>query len=534
MNKEIGRYDMQMFKIFYSWQSDLPGSKTRNFIRECIDEAIDLAQESEAIEAVRDEATIGTTGSPNIVTTLFSKIDNCDLFIADLSLCFTENQNKEKKSPNPNVLLELGYAVKTLGWERVICLCNTDYGDEYPFDVAHNRITDFSLEGKIKKEVKGDIAKIIFTNIRDIRKQPLRAKAGAATHIIGSYSFDSHKVTNTLVPVEISKQESYVLHNEELLIEANTLFTEIQELTSRIKAVRAEEDKFRAALPKQTELPIKTNSQLSDDVHAMAELYKASETPVVWKDVQEDKARIRHWLDTDVSDDFFNMGGLKQVVQLLSNTTYSGTDDENAKHKKLQTLSHKLLLLDVRTNYLKTFEGMYFIPLAIQNISSMQDTDIRVVVNVETGEILEPDKHLIYEEYEGIQGCLCRDDDDEKDIGVIGELFVLSEDGVIHTESTPCDSPIYIPRTPVFNGYGFSQPEKTEEDYKQELEEFIASTAGPGYYEFDVSILRPGECKWLCRGILIRPVDSKVTVHYQIHSSCSTGDLNGILETKIN
>lgn len=155
---------MEKFKIFYSWQSDLPGSRTRNFIRECIDDAIDLAQESETIEAERDEATIGTTGSPNIVTTLFSKIDNSDLFIADLSLCFSENQKGEKKSPNPNVLLELGYAVKTLGWERVICLCNTEYGDDYPFDIAHNRITNYTLVGKSKKEVKADIARIIFIN----------------------------------------------------------------------------------------------------------------------------------------------------------------------------------------------------------------------------------------------------------------------------------------------------------------------------------------------------------------------------------
>ena len=125
---------MPKFKIFYSWQSDLTASKTRNFIRECIDEAIDLAQESEAIEAERDEATTGITGSPNIVTTLFSKIDDCDLFIADLSMGFTEDQKKEKRSTNPNVLLELGYAVKTLTWDRVICLCNIDYGDKYPFD----------------------------------------------------------------------------------------------------------------------------------------------------------------------------------------------------------------------------------------------------------------------------------------------------------------------------------------------------------------------------------------------------------------
>ena len=75
---------MPTFKIFYSWQSDLPGSKTRNFIRECIDDAITFAEESEAIEAVRDEATKDTTGSPNIVTTLFSRNRQCHLAICSI------------------------------------------------------------------------------------------------------------------------------------------------------------------------------------------------------------------------------------------------------------------------------------------------------------------------------------------------------------------------------------------------------------------------------------------------------------------
>lgn len=162
---------MNKFRIFYSWQSDLTGNKTRYFIRECIDEAIELAQDSEAIDAERDEATTGVTGSPDIVATLFSKIDDCDLFVADLSLCFTENQNKKKRSPNPNVLIELGYAVKTLGWDRIVCLCNTDFGEEYPFDIAHNRIANFSFDGKSRKEVLADISRIIFTNIRDIRSK---------------------------------------------------------------------------------------------------------------------------------------------------------------------------------------------------------------------------------------------------------------------------------------------------------------------------------------------------------------------------
>lgn len=524
---------MQIFKIFYSWQTDLPGSKTRSFIRECIDKAIDLAQETETIEAVRDEATTGTTGSPNIVTTLFSKIDNCDLFIADLSLCFTENEQKKKKSPNPNVLLELGYAVRTLGWERVICLCNADYGDEYPFDVAHNRITTFSLDGKSRKEVKSDLSEIIFINIRDIRKQPLRAKTGTAAHAIGSYCFENQTLANELVPIEISKQESFVLHNKELLYEAKALVSEIQSLTYSISEAMPKEDKVQMDSPEQTKRPVKTQSQPSNDARAIFTSHVELESPVVWRDAEKLRTLIKHWIGEDVSDDFFYLGNLKQQVRFFNNTTYSETDDEKAKNEKMQELSYKLLSLDVRTNYLKTFEGMYFIPLAIQNVSFIQDSNIRVVVRVETGDVVEPDEHLICEDCEGLQGILCRDDDDDKDIGVITELFLLTEDGIIHLETTPFEPPLYMPRIPIFDGHGFFQPEKTEEDYKRELEEYIASTAGTGYYEFEVASLRPRECKWLCRGILIKPVDGKVVIHYQIHSSCSTGEQNGIIETKM-
>jgi len=527
---------MDKFKIFYSWQSDLPGNKTRNFIRECIDEAIDLAQETETVEAERDEATTGTTGSPNIVTTLFSKIDNCDLFIADLSLCFTENQKGRKKSPNPNVMLELGYAVKALGWERVICLCNTDFGNEYPFDIEHNRITDFSLEGKSKKEVKTDIAKIIFSNIRDIRKQVPRAKQGVATHIVGTYDFSSKKVITGLLPIELRKQESYILHNKVLLNEAKELIAEIARLTNQMNAVQEEVTELPMELPKQQTLPDVQQSRLSEMVHLMSNSYKASETSVLWKDAEGDRERIKRWLGIDISENFFALGGLKKTVQMFSLQTpiLTGTDDEKKKYDKLQILSYKLLTLDVRENYLKTFDGMCFIPLAIQNISSMQDTDIDILVNVEIGEIIEPDEHLIWSDYEGLQGIICRDDEDKENTGIICELFSLTEDGVIHIEDTPYDPSKFIPKAPIITIHGISPPEKTEEDYKNELEDFIASAGGNGYYEFNISYLRPGECRWLCCGMLIRPVDNKVKISYQIRSKNSMGDLNGILEMTID
>lgn len=523
---------MQKFKIFYSWQSDLPSDRTRNFIRKCIDEAIELAEESETIEAERDEATKGITGSPNIVTTLFSKIDECELFVADLSLCYTENEKKEKKSPNPNVLLELGYAVKTLGWERVICLCNTDYGDEYPFDVAHNRITTYSLEGKNKREVARDIAKIIFINIRDIRKLKPRTKLGIAHHIVGTYDYESRTVVDKLVPIEIGNQEGFVLHNDALLKEAAALFEECKQLTSQMTRGYKEDGKYKTRAFEQ--IPLES---IDDSLSKLTKAFKDTETPVVWNEVELDTERIKRWLDTDVPTNFFDVGNLKRVVQafnlLETSPKLEGSNEEKVKYKKLQDLSHTLLLLDARNNYLKTFDGMCFIPLAIQNISSLLDDNIRVVVNVESGTIVEPNERLIWNEYEGLQGFFCRDDDDENDVGVICELFCLNEDGNIHIEDIPYNPDRFIPRMPIITSKGLSQPSKTDKDYALELQEFVASTYGGNYYEFEVKSLRPGECKWLCGGLLIKPHGDNIKLNYQIHSTHSLGDLCGILEIQI-
>ena len=155
-----------------------------------------------------------------------------------------------------------------------------------------------------------------------------------------------------------------------------------------------------------------------------------------------------------------------------------------------------------------------------------------MVVNVEIGESIDPDEHLIWKEYEGLQGLICRGDDDETDVGVIGELFSLNEDGNIHIESAPYDPSRYILKPPVLTINGFEQPAKTEEDYKRELEEFIASTYGRGYYEFDVASLRPNECRWLSCGMLIRPFEGEIKLHYQIRSAYSMGDLSGVLVVK--
>ena len=83
-------------------------------------------------EVTADRDTQGVFGSPDIVETIFSKIDDCDIFVADVSAVTTYPvldsegipTDRIKATPNPNVLLELGYAVRVLGWENVICIMN--------------------------------------------------------------------------------------------------------------------------------------------------------------------------------------------------------------------------------------------------------------------------------------------------------------------------------------------------------------------------------------------------------------------------
>ena len=125
---------------------------------------------------------------------------------------------------------------------------------------------------------------------------------------------------------------------------------------------------------------------------------------------------------------------------------------------------------------------------------------------------------------------MCRDDDDDNDVGIICELFCLDEDGSITVETAPYNPTQHTTRIPIPTANGLRYPAKSEKDYALELSEFIATANGRDYYEFDVSNLRPNECKWLCCGLLIKPVENAIKITYQIRSAYSTGNLSGTLE----
>lgn len=149
-----GELEMK-FNVFYSWQSDLPNSTNRGFIQKALEDAAKEIRTDDTItvDPVIERDTAGVPGSPDIAATIFEKIDNCDAFVCDVSI-INPKSRKKRITPNPNVLIELGYALKKLGWNRIIMVFNRNYGrvEELPFDLRMKRVVDyFAVEGDPSK-----------------------------------------------------------------------------------------------------------------------------------------------------------------------------------------------------------------------------------------------------------------------------------------------------------------------------------------------------------------------------------------------
>ena len=157
-----------MTTIFFSWQSDLPNKTNRNLIENSIKLALKKMNQDSPYSLITeiDRDTKGVLGSPDIVDSTLTKIDKCGLFIADISII--NSSLNGKRTPNPNVLFELGYAVKCLGWDRVICVFNSDFGDvsELPFDLRNRRILTYETSNisETRKKLADIFKQIIDKN----------------------------------------------------------------------------------------------------------------------------------------------------------------------------------------------------------------------------------------------------------------------------------------------------------------------------------------------------------------------------------
>lgn len=134
--------------VFYSWQSDdvIPNNVNRSFIETALKKAAKAIAKDDTVEIDPrvDRDTTGVAGSPPIPQTILDKIDSCDAFVCDVTIV-NPNARKSRRMPNPNVMFELGYALKRLGWERIVMVMNTAYGSQkdLPFDLEKRRVLGY-------------------------------------------------------------------------------------------------------------------------------------------------------------------------------------------------------------------------------------------------------------------------------------------------------------------------------------------------------------------------------------------------------
>ena len=159
--------------IFYSWQSDLPNNKNRGMISNCIDKAtkqlLKTCPKVTAFELEMDSRN--ESGTPDLVKNIFEKIDNCDIFVADISIINSNShkENNERPTPNPNVLLELGYAAKTIGWSNIICVYNSEFArvEDLPFDIKFRKPLIYDTGNDLSKS-RIILTKALMSSIEDI------------------------------------------------------------------------------------------------------------------------------------------------------------------------------------------------------------------------------------------------------------------------------------------------------------------------------------------------------------------------------
>jgi hypothetical protein len=106
---------------------------------------------------------MGVPGTPDIINEIFDKISDSHIFIADIS--FIDNKSEKRRFCNPNVLIELGYAAKVIGWDNIICVFNSQFGavEELPFDLRHRRPLQYKITNHKDKSKDREFLKMQFT-----------------------------------------------------------------------------------------------------------------------------------------------------------------------------------------------------------------------------------------------------------------------------------------------------------------------------------------------------------------------------------
>jgi len=273
-------------RVFYSWQTDLPNSTNRGFIMNALRDAGKQLEadtkgkisvtvgESERpssdasgpLKIIVDQATAGVPGAPHIAQTILAKIAASDVFVADIST-INSGTRKFGKTPNPNVLFELGYAVAQLGWRRIVLVQNGAFTKtvDIPFDIQGYKFTSYELPegaGETKKETKKILVSTLKAAILEIAEanSPRPSELQGMSEDMVRRARDREMLTGLFSRVNLPILEEHIARAPEHLIwEIGMLRDEFDEFYNRTafhlydeslrKLVQDFAERWRASMP---------------------------------------------------------------------------------------------------------------------------------------------------------------------------------------------------------------------------------------------------------------------------------------------
>ncbi len=234
----------QTIRVFHAWQSDISKSTNRYLIRDSLEKAIEKLNASgeHSARIAMDEATRDEPGSPNIATTIESKIDLCDVFVGDVSI-INQDTRQPRPVPNPNVVYETGWAAARIGWGRVILLHNLATGplEDLPFDIRGRRVSSYRADETTSiPAVRNHLSKLLGVAIGGsiASAPPIRVKTTSKP--IGTLSpeqrrsRDARTVLEFLSVLDSEWIDSYLRHlrEEQILEDADVRYIMFMSVTS--------------------------------------------------------------------------------------------------------------------------------------------------------------------------------------------------------------------------------------------------------------------------------------------------------------
>lgn len=486
------------FKVFFSWQSDTNSSNNRNFILNCINKAI--KKTGECIEADRD--TQGVSGSVNIENTIFKKIEECDAFIADVSFVveYMNSNKKEKKIPNSNVMLELGYAASCLTWHRVILVMNEEYGecDRLPFDLRQHSVITYHITDGNKEEEKERLSNTLSSILRNFYQEGPVPKNNMSNIKLFGYNFSNQHEENRLIPYSIDVFPNYIAVISDLKEKVESLCKEIGDCPVEIR---------------RDYTPIPEIGSVTQRFAAMQWNNSEFIDAVPYK-VDSLINKLKDYFGLEYGEEYFSFGNLKigkvvLISGLSGGPALNGTESEKKKRELYLELQEQIELYEVVLKLREKLLDYNLYPLVIYNDSLVLDDNIEIDIDVDN-------KYRFFD-----FGCLKNILSDKEIIsfvssGLMTKLFF----NYFYSHRITTDSvPTKYPR----KNSMLIEVDETIDSCNDEFENLVMNfyNTGTNYeYELVIEEMQPKVIKWASKLIVVEKTD-EFSFEYNVKGSKS-------------